>query len=397
MKDVLMIAHFCGDIGNSGNNRFNYLAELFAGAGVSVELVTSNFNHNRKVRRDESVKHPRYAVKFISEPGYLKNVSLKRIFSYYVMGRNLEKYLETRKKPDVIYCSVPSLDVAKAAVKYAKKNNIRILIDIQDLWPETFKMIFHIPVVSDILFYPMHKQAEYIYAEADEIVAVSKTYADKAAELRPSRKTHVVFIGTELESFDRAAEENRQISKPEGELWVAYIGTLSHSYDLINVIDALDMIKENGVGNVKFVVMGDGPLRNEFEEHANGKGIYSEFMGNLPYEKMAGILESCDIAVNPIKHGSAGSIINKHADYAAAGLPVVNTQESIEYRNLLEEYDAGLNCENGNPADVAEKLQRLCSDKELRETMGENSRRLAREKFDRKATYPEIVELLLEV
>jgi len=109
---------------------------------------------------------------------------------------------------------------------------------------------------------------------------------------------------------------------------------------------------------------------------------------------MAGRLKACDMAVNPIKHGSAGSIINKHGDYAAAGLPVINTQEAEEYRHLLEEYDAGFNCGNGNAPDIAEKLMKLCQDPRLRVTMGRNSRRLAEEKFNRRVTYSEIIQLI---
>lgn len=62
---------------------------------------------------------------------------------------------------------------------------------------------------------------------------------------------------------------------------------------------------------------------------------------------MCALIDSCDIVVNPITGGAAASIINKHADYAACGHPVVNSQEANEYRKLVEEYDMGLNCENG--------------------------------------------------
>ena len=61
-------------------------------------------------------------------------------------------------------------------------------------------------------------------------------------------------------------------------------------------------------------------------------------------------------AVNPISRGAAQSIINKHKDYAAAGLTLLNTQECLEYRELLLEYNAGLNCENNNPADLADEI-----------------------------------------
>ena len=102
----------------------------------------------------------------------------------------------------------------------------------------------------------------------------------------------------------------------------------------------------------------------------------------------------CDIAINPIKENSAASIINKVGDYAAAGLPIINTQESEEYRRLVEEYDIGFNCKNNNPEDIAKKIKILVDNKELRELKGKNNRRLAEEKFDRKKTYKEIIKLI---
>jgi len=102
----------------------------------------------------------------------------------------------------------------------------------------------------------------------------------------------------------------------------------------------------------------------------------------------------CDIAVNPIVKNSAASIINKHADYAAAGLPVINTQKSKEYRRLLERYQAGLNCKPEDAADLAGKLAYLIRNKDARIQMGENHKKLAVEKFDRKKTYQKAVALL---
>lgn len=76
------------------------------------------------------------------------------------------------------------------------------------------------------------------------------------------------------------------------------------------------------------------------------------------------------------------------------GLPVVNTQECLEYRKLVEDYQIGFNSENANAQDFAEKIEMLYNDKELRERLGANNRRLAEEKFDRKHTYLAIKNLL---
>lgn len=109
---------------------------------------------------------------------------------------------------------------------------------------------------------------------------------------------------------------------------------------------------------------------------------------------MVSILVECDIAVNPISHGAAQSIINKHGDYAAAGLPVLNTQESEEYRDLVCKYGIGINCNNADAEDLADKILILYYNEELRKIMGKNSRKLAENKFDRAVTYRDIFKLL---
>lgn len=391
-KDVLLIAHFCSDFDGTGNNRFNYLAEMYIQNNFDLELITSDFSHNKKMKRDKNIQDDiNYKVTFIEEPGYKKNVSVKRFYSHIVMAKNLRRYLELRKIPDLIYCAVPSLDVALVAAKYAQKNNVKFIIDVQDLWPEAFKMVLNIPFV----FYPMKKQADFIYSVADEIIAVSDTYKDRALEVNNKVKNaNAIYLGTELDTFDKEFEKNKYHNKPDNELWVCYAGTLGHSYDLTSVFDALEIIKRNkNICNVKFIVLGDGPLKKKFEDYAQAKQIDTMFTGRLPYAEMVGILGVCDIAINPIVKGAAQSIINKHGDYAAAGLPVLNTQESLEYRNLVEYYKMGLNCNNNDPQDLAEKLLLLLQDTELRMEMGKNSRRLAEEKFDRKISYQKIMDI----
>ena len=121
------------------------------------------------------------------------------------------------------------------------------------------------------------------------------------------------------------------------------------------------------------------------------------FLGRKNYQEMAGLLCGCDIVVNPIVKGSVASIINKVGDYALSGKPVVNTQESIEYRNLVETYNCGINCDCGNADQVANAIERLALDSSLREVMGKNATRLGREKFDRRYTYSKIVDTLEEL
>lgn len=395
-KKILIIANFVTLPWENGNSRFTYIVDLIDKEKYDVELITSSFWHENKTQREpnEEALNLDYNITLIKEPGYKKNISLRRFYSHNRFAKNVKKYLETIDKPDVIYASVPSLDVAKVASRYAEKNNIKFIIDIQDLWPEAFKMVFNIPVISNLIFYPMRKTADYIYSRADSIVAVSDTYADRATTVNEKYKEKVsVFLGTDLEKFDEAHKEF-EIVPFDDVIRIAYIGTLGHSYDIKCVIDSIKILNEKGLKNILFALMGSGPLQEEFEAYSKEKGVNCDFTGRLSYGEMVGKLCSCNIAVNPIKAGSAGSIINKVGDYAASGLPVINTQESEEYRKLVEDYQIGFNVENGNPKDLAEKIEMLYNNKDLRERLGANNRRLAEEKFDRKNTYTAIKKLL---
>lgn len=394
---ILIIAHYVSFPWETGNCRFIYLANLLR-KDNEVELITSNFYHTKKNKRElKSIDEKKlgFKITLLNEPEYQKNVSLKRIISHKKLSLEVKKYLDKKEeKPDLIYCSVPSLDVAYEAIKYGSKNNIRCIIDVQDLWPESFKMAINIPVISDIIFYPMMRKANYIYSHSDEVVAVSQTFVKRALENNNQKQGISVFLGTDLNYFDKCALENK-IKYNDDITRIVYIGTLGTSYDIKSIIDAIKILNNKGISNLKFIVIGDGPLKPDFEDYAKNKNINYEFTGRLDYQKMVGILCSCDIAVNPINGFSVSSIINKVGDYAAAGLPVINTQNSAEYRELLDKYHAGLNCINGDVKDIAEKMEKLVSNKKERITMGKANRLMATELFDRNKTYNEIIKRII--
>lgn len=391
--NVLIISHFCGSFSKADNCRFKYIADLMSGNN-KVEIITSYFYHNSKKAREHLSENLPYKVTFLHEPGYSKNVCLKRFYSHFKWGLQVRKYLKSIDKPDVVYCAVPSLTGPYFAAKYCEKNNIKFIIDVQDLWPEAFRMVFNIPILSSLFFSPFKFLANGIYKRADEIVAVSDTYAKRALTVnKKCKETHSVFLGTNLNTFDSYAEANH-VEKQDDNLKIGYCGTLGSSYDLTCVIDALELINNRGLKAPQFIVLGDGPRKDEFEQYAKKKGIDAVFYGRVSYDKMCGILTACDMAVNPITKGAAQSIINKHADYAASGLPVVNTQECEEYRNLVDGYKMGFNCNNNDFHDLAEKIILLMDDEQLRNMMGTNARKCAEEKFDRRKSYKEILDII---
>ncbi len=401
--DIVIVAQYCGDISQfEGNNsRFIYLAKMLKAEGHEVEIVTSDFIHGTKQHIEPITEADGIRFTVLHEPGYPKNVCLKRFRSHGRLAKNVKKYLDGRKAPDVLYTVVPSLQVARVAANYCQKTGVKFFTDVQDLWPEAFKMVYHVPPFTNLIYKPMERRANCIYEQADEVIAVSETYAARAMQVNQKCKNPmVVYLGTDQKDFDRYAQAEEAENRGTGDVYVnalrreglrlAYCGTLGHSYDLPVVFRAMRLLPPDLLEKITFIVMGDGPQREEFAQQAEGLPVI--FTERLPYYEMVWLLSKCHIAVNPIVEGAAQSIINKHMDYAMAGLPVVNTQECAEYRDLLDTYHAGINCACGSEQDVADAIMQLMTDENLRTSMGRNNRKMGEEKFDRKTTYVKIVE-----
>lgn len=390
---ILIIANFCRGQKGTLEDREVYLAELMTTQGHDVTLITSDFSHLTKDHRTlESEPHSfKSQIVLCHEPGYIKHAGLKRLWSHRIWGKNVLKYVKSLgEKPDMIYCAIPSLTAPVMISKYCRKNFIKFVVDVQDLWPEATFMVLK----NKLLRKAGAVMSAYVnkaYSAADAIVGVSDTYVHRALSANKKNcKFLTVYLGNDGEGFD-VAQNNNLESRGVNEFRLCYIGTLSYSYDLKCVIDALAILNKP---EVKFIVCGDGPKRREFETYAAKKKVNCDFRGSLPYPKMVGVMCSCDAVVNCIVADAAQSITNKVGDYALSGLPVISTQECQEYRDLVEKYNCGINCRVGNADDVANAIELLMNDKNLCKIMGLNARRLGEERFDRRQSYQNIINLL---
>lgn len=216
-------------------------------------------------------------------------------------------------------------------------------------------------------------------------MAVSETYSRRIENvLVGSRQVESIYLGTNLQKFGEYSPSF--ITSNSTSINVGYIGTFGHSYDLPPVFEAIRIPLNDQNVNVVLHLMDGGPLEERWREDVQDLRENVRFHGRLKYREMVSRLRSCDIAVNPIVPGSAGSIINEVCDYAAAGLPVVNTQDNQEYQQLLFGYNAKLNCIHDSK-DVAKAIMSMVNEPSLRQSMGYASRRMAEENFDRSVTY----------
>lgn len=402
MTDKKRIAIYTQDakLGNEvkGATRYVYLATLLHEHGYDVDFITSGFQHWEKRQRD--VEHfdagtDAYTIRFIEEPFYPKNMCPQRIWAHHVVAKRVSEYFDEHHDYDLIYCQIPPNDVAREIGKASHRFKIPFVVDVNDLWPEAFRVAFDVPVLSDILFASFYRQAKAVYQMADAVVGTSDEYRERGLrDARAGIPSETVYVGNQLCEFDAGVVANAlQIDKPTDEIWVSYAGTLSACYDLGTLVRAMAMVQKTHP-EAKLQILGDGSERDNLKAAAHSSGAEVVFHGYLPYSQMAAWLSKSDITINSLVEKAAQSIVTKIGDYLAAGKPMVNTSCSKEFRAKVEADGFGVNVKPGDAEGMASVLIDLIEDPQRRAQMGERARAIAEEQFDRPHSYLKTVRLI---
>lgn len=398
MKKIAMVTPFVALEGEKGYSRFRTLAEMLS-QYYDVDLIVSSFQHWDKKQRDLTAVNTAksYKIRFFKEPGYKKNIDLRRLISQYVGANNILTLLKTEKY-DLIYCVIPGNRRAKLVSAYAKKKGIKVIIDVEDLWPEAMEMVSPLPQkINNLLFSKLRRDAKLAYQNADGIIGTSDEYRDipknKYGVDIANRKT--VYVGyNHDEYFDGVKQYSSGIAKSDKEFWVTYAGTLGSSYDIATLIRAAQKIYADGIHNIQIKILGGGPLEQEFKQIAAAKKCNVEFVGYVPYGKMAAYLCKSDITINSFVKKAPQSIVTKIGDYLAAGKPMINTLSSHEFRSKVEQDGFGVNVEAENVDALRDAIVSLYENEDMRKSMGEAAHYIAEKEFDRRNAYMAIYDMI---
>lgn len=402
MSKIFIIAPFAW-ISRSGlRNRFKYLADRLVQNGYNVLVFTSNFSHQKKEHiSHDDIDDYNFDIKLIEELGYSKNVSIKRAVSHlsfsYKLKQEIKKYDD---KVDLIYAAYPTMSSSYIASKIAKKNNIPFVLDILDTWPESISSAIDTDKIHiKALMYPFTLFANHIYKQANLVFGVSNSYVQRAnLEGSKSNDFLPVYIGADLDFFDSVKTEDYDIKKDDKEIWVTYIGTLSHSYDIDTAIKTFSELKK--YEKLKLNIIGTGPDEARLKKLAKRLDLFNQnvkFYGFVDYKKMVALLKKSNIALNALTAGSRGTVTNKFGDYVSAKLPILNSCQENEIIELVENKKLGINYSPGDSKSLKKALLNLLNNQEYMLSCSKNARSFAEEHFDRKGSYKIIIDKINEL
>lgn len=399
MKKIFIVTNWSDVETENGFDRLSYLAKTFAENNYQTTLITSSFDHHSKKFKsiNESLKR-NYRIKLVDEPGYLTNIGLKRIYSHVVFANNIKKILKNiirEERPDIIYSTMPLSLATLACKSYCRKEDIPLVVDVEDLWPEALIGISSAPkIITKAIVSPWQLLSNIAYKSADAIVSHNYTYLNRA--LRNAKRdipNTMVYLGTDIDFTRQCINKfENTIEKDINEFWITYVGSLAENYDLDTMVSASKILKEKGYKNIKLMFLGTGTYEDKLRYICNKNEVDYFITGRIEYPKLLAYLAKSDVAVNAIKN-QVIVISYKTNDYFSAGLPIINSSKG-ELQEILDKYNAGLYYEVGNSKMLADNIEKLYRNNQLLEEMKSNSKNFASKYLDKKTNYKRIVELV---
>lgn len=266
-------------------------------------------------------------------------------------------------------------------------------------WYNEIPHLVHTVHVAEGRFRPWQFSfARFLSQGCERMICVSPSVRDfhmRRCGL-PERAYQVIYNGIDPEKFshDPASRSRLRAEWQLGEdaPIVGFVGRLDHQKGVDLLLSAMSHLAARGEG-VNFVVAGEGPQQEiveNFARHGEG-GSFCKYLGFV--EDIRAIYSAVDIVVMPSRWEGFGLVAG---EAMAAGLPVVAT-DAPGLRDVVVHDETGLVVEGTDPFALAESVQMLVDDPQLRETLGKAGRKRVMEEFSIDAMVKNHEDLYCEI
>lgn len=374
--------------------RTGILAGMLCAEGHEVTWWVSAFDHYRKraasPERIEADRNARPRVLHLHGIAYQRNIGLRRLVNHLQLARDFRRHAELEQVPDLLLCSLPTLELSAEAVRYGKRHGKPVLLDIRDLWPDVFQAA--LPSWLHGLLLPYERMARFALGGAEGLIAVSKGYLDWG--LAKAGRQAASSDGV----FPLAYDENQGMDLDEpparepGDCTLCwFVGSFGHSYDLATPIQAARLLRESGDRRFRFVFTGDGEQRALWEQLAQGLDNV-HFEGWSSRSQIRAQARAAHVGLLAYRSGATQGLPNKLVEYLAYGLPVLSSLEG-ESETLLRAYDCGRQYRSGDPQSFIDALTALTAPGQLSAARG-RATNLFHQRFRAEACYKSLITLL---
>lgn len=298
---------------------------------------------------------------------YSKNVKLivmeppfKSKLSYLFIIRNIRKLIDDIK-PDILHSHY-----ATSYGLYGRMSGYHPFII--SVWGSD---VYEFPRSSNL----KARLLKFILKGADAVCSTSLDMRNETKKYYNTGEITITPFGVDIEKFS--------IKSPvlNGEcITIGVIKNLRKIYGIEYLIKAFETLMKETEKDIRLMIVGDGPERENLEKLCTELGISSKitFTGNIDNSRVSEYINKMDIVCIPSLSESFGVAA---VEACACGRPVVSTNVGGLKEIVIDDYN-GYTVEPKNSDLIKEKLQILIDDENKIKDFSINARKIAVEKYN---------------
>lgn len=279
-------------------------------------------------------------IRFFKLPGVrgYEHIGKLLYYSLLLSGIKFQEY-------DIIHADAP-LPAGDAASRLAKKYGIPFVVHGHGLdvfFDESYKDAPNCKKIS--------KVCKQVYEQASAIAGVSQKVLNCIQErVDIHDKSYVVYNGVDITKF-------YPISEKTSEKYILTVGNLIALKGHDDTIKAFAQLVNSGVTDIRLKIAGRGPLETELKDLVERLGIssYVDFLGYVPYEKIAELMRNARLFCLPSWYEALGCV---YLEAMASEIPTIGC-----YGNGIDEVITdgldGFLVDNKNVQQIFEKMKMI--------------------------------------
>jgi glycosyltransferase involved in cell wall biosynthesis len=177
--------------------------------------------------------------------------------------------------------------------------------------------------------------------------------------------------------------EIRRALDLEDKTVIGFVGTFGPWHGATTLAEAATRINDPRQ-ICHFVFIGSGEQRAQTESIIAASAVNATFTGSISHEKVPAYLDACDVLASPHVRSTDGSQFfgspTKLFEYLAMGKGIVASRLG-QVGEVVIDGENGLLVEPGDADELAQAIERLAADRDLRERLGDAARKTAVERY----------------
>ena len=313
-------------------------------------------------------------------------------FSFALFGSVWSRFF-CKESYDIIYVfEVSPMTVCFPAIALKKKTSTKIIMNVQDLWPENIQAVTGLN--NKFILRMIGKMVDYIYKNCDLILTASKSFLVNIVN-RGHSSDKVEFWPQYADNIESSITNDFEIEKEfTGNFNIVFTGNIGFAQGLDVVVNACELLKDHT--DMKWHFVGDGRARESLVKLAEERGVLGlmKFWGRRLESEMPLFLKNADAALIVLKKDKIFemTIPAKLQTYMAFSCPLISCADG-EVSDIINSAQCGLTANAGDYNKLAQITMELKgrSEEELFK-MGDNAYQYLQENFNKKVLLDKLID-----